>query len=222
MFSDEASQASRDCEEKFLTHPFLVELSQGRLPKKKFVYYILQDNLFLRDMDQARRILVSKHDSKDSKLVGQLIDSAYRYELRGRRDLIIRKLRLREQQVEMAPTTLAYTSYLIRLACTASFEEALAALTPCPNLYTLIGERYAECHAAKHPVYGDWLAIYSSPPMKRFTESLTTILDKVASKTKSQREAMMQSYLTACRLETRFFDMAYSLETWASPDSYLQ
>ncbi|MBI4257993.1 MAG: hypothetical protein HY619_03475 [Thaumarchaeota archaeon] len=214
MFSDEASKASRDYEEKFLSHPFLVELAHGQLPKKNFVYYIKQDNIFIRDMDLAGKILVSKHKSHDSKLVSQLLDSIYGHELREKGHLITKQLKIKKEDVEMAPTTLAYTSYLIRLASIASFEETLAALTPCLKLYTLIGERYAHCPASTHPIHGKWLAIYSSTPMKKFTNQLITILNSVARKAPSLRQAMMQSYLTACRFEIKFFDMAYQIEKW--------
>ncbi|MBI2184183.1 MAG: hypothetical protein HYU39_04405 [Thaumarchaeota archaeon] len=215
MFSDEASRATKNYEEKFLNHPFLIQLSKGRLPKKNFTYYMLQDNLFLKDILLARRLLNAKHKSQKAKQVTRLLDSAYRHEAKGRNDLITKQLKLKEKHVEIAPTTLAYGSYLIRLASTASFEENLAALTPCAKLYSLIGERYAQCPASTHPLYGKWLAIYAATPMKKLTDQLTTILDSVAEKTSPRRQAMMQSYLMACRFETKFLDMAYHLEKWS-------
>ncbi|MBM3897039.1 MAG: hypothetical protein FJ358_00710 [Thaumarchaeota archaeon] len=210
MFSKEIQKQTKSYSEKFLSHPFLQELSHAKLPIKKFAFYIQQDNIFLNDMDRARRILASRKSQHAKKLI-DLIASVHRHELRARRNVITKELKLKK--VESAPTTLAYTSYLIRLACKGSFEEALAALIPCPRLYAMIGERYAKCQANKHSLYGKWLAIYSSKEMKEWTRQILELLDKVAVKD-SLKEAMTKSYLAACRYEIRFFDMAYAMEGW--------
>ncbi len=212
MFSEKALERSRAYVERFLEHRFLRELSEGILPLKKFVFYIQQDNIFLKDMDQARKALASREKSERSRNLNSLLNSVYRHELRARRDLVSRELKIKED-AQSAPTTLAYTSYLIRLAYTGSFEEAFASLVPCPRLYTMIGDRYSECPASGHRVYGKWLSIYTSSEMKNWARKLLKMLDDL-SKNPSKKEDMMQSYLTSCRYEIRFFDMAYNLENW--------
>ena len=212
MFSEEILQLSRPYVEKFLKHPFLVELINATLPKEKFVFYLQQDNIFLADMDKARKILVSREKSDRAKKLNNLIKSAYRHELRARRDLIAKELDLKGGNAVAVPTTLAYTSYLIRLACTGAFEEAFAALIPCPRLYTMIGEKYAPCPATSHPIYGKWLSIYTSAEMWKWNQKLLEMLDTIAKP--SRRRAMVESYMIACRYEIKFFDMAYSLESW--------
>jgi len=212
MFSEEIQEQTAVYTKKFLSHPFLQEISQAKLPIKKFAFYIQQDNIFLNDMDDARRVLASRK-SEYAKKLGELIASIYRHELRARRDLITKRLEL-EKEVESAPTTLAYTSYLIRLAYQGTFEEALAALIPCPRLYTMIGERYAKCPANKHPLYGKWLAIYSSKEMKEWTRQMLEMLDKVAGENPLEK-VMAKCYITACRYEIKFFDMAYNMEGWS-------
>ena len=213
MFSEETLERSREYVERLLEHRFLKELSEGKLPLRKFIFYIVQDNIFLKDMDQARRALVSREKSERSKNLNSLLNSVYRHELRARRDLVSRELKIKED-AQSAPTTLAYTSYLIRLSYIGSFEEAFASLIPCPRLYTMIGDRYSKCPASRHRVYGKWLSIYMSSEMKNWIRKLLKILDDLARKNPSRKEEMVQSYLNACRYETRFFDMAYDLETW--------
>jgi thiaminase/transcriptional activator TenA len=210
MFSKEIQKQTLSYSEKFLNHRFLQELSQAKLPAKKFAFYIQQDNIFLNNMDYARRVLASRN-SQHAKKLSALIASVHRHELRARRDLITERLKL--EKAESAPITLAYTSYLVRLAYQGTFEEALAALIPCPRLYTMIGERYAKCLANKHPLYGRWLAIYSSREMKEWTRQMLEMLDQAAVKN-YLKEAMTKSYITACRYEIRFFDMAYTMEDW--------
>ena len=216
MFSEQIQKQTAGYAERFLSHKFLQEICQAKLPIKKFAFYIQQDNIFLNDMDYARRILASRQSEHANKL-SKLIASIYRRELRFRRDLITKQLELKKE-VESAPTTLAYSSYLIRLAYQGTFEEALAALIPCPRLYTMIGERYAKCPANKHPLYGKWLAIYSSKEMKEWTRQMLDMLDKVAEKN-PLKGAMVKSYITACRYEIKFFDMAYNMEGWEAPNS---
>jgi thiaminase/transcriptional activator TenA len=213
MFSEEAFERSREYVERFLEHRFLRELSEGKLPLKKFIFYIQQDNIFLKDMDQARKVLAAREKSERSKNLSSLLNSVYRHELRARRDLVSKELKIREY-AQSAPTTLAYTSYLIRLAYTGSFEEAFTSLIPCPRLYTMIGDRYSKCPASEHRVYGKWLSIYTSSEMKNWSRKLLKMLDGLASKNPSKKEEVMESYLTSCRYEIRFFDMAYNMESW--------
>ncbi len=213
MFSAKALERSREYVERFLGHRFLRELSEGKLPLKKFIFYIQQDNIFLKDMDQARKALAAREKSERSKNLNSLLNSVYRHELRARRDLVSKELKIKED-VQRTPTTLAYTSYLIRLAYTGSFEEAFASLVPCPRLYTMIGERYPKCPASGHRVYGKWLSIYTSSEMKNWVRKLLKMLDGLAGKNPSKKEDMIERYLTSCRYEIRFFDMAYNLENW--------
>ena len=211
MFSEEIQKETASYAEKFLNHPFLREVSHARLPVKKFTFYIQQDNIFLNDMDNARRVLTLRK-SEHAKKLSELITSVHRHELRARRNLITKNLELTE--VESAPTTLGYTSFLMRLAYQGTFEEALAALTPCPRLYTMIGVRYAKCAANGHPLYGKWLSIYSSKEMKEWTRQMLATLDMVAGEDPSKRRIMIKSYITACRYEIKFLDMAYNMESW--------
>ena len=212
MFSEEIQKQTAVYAEKFLNHKFLQEICQAKLPIKKFAFYIQQDNIFLKDMDYARSVLASRKSDYAKKL-GDLIASVYRHELRSRRDLITEQLELKKE-VESAPATLAYTSYLIRLAYQGTLEEALAALIPCPRLYMMIGESYAKCPADKHPLYGRWLAIYSSEEMKEWTRQMLDVLDNVAEENQS-KGAMAKSYITACRYEIKFLDMAYNMDDWS-------
>lgn len=212
MFSQEVHELSKQYVERFLKHPFLVELIDGTLPKEKFVFYIQQDNIFLADMDIARKILASRERSDRARKLSSLIKSVYRYELRAKRDLIAKELNIGRESVKVAPSTLVYTSYLIRLASVGGFEEAFAALIPCPRLYTMIGEKYASCPAIPQPIYGKWLSIYKSEEMKKWNQKLLDLLDNIVKPSKMQE--MVESYLTACKYEIRFFDMAYSLKSW--------
>ena len=59
------------------------------------------------------------------------------------------------------PTTLAYTSYLLRVAGTAPFEEIIGALLPCYWIYWEVGKRLV-AQGSPHAVYQRWIDAYAS------------------------------------------------------------
>ena len=48
-----AWKASYEVYGKILKHPFIKELSAGTLPREKFMYYLGQDALYLKEFGQA-------------------------------------------------------------------------------------------------------------------------------------------------------------------------
>ena len=210
----EANPQFRD----FLRHRFVTELGSGRLPLAKFRYYIIQDNLFLEDAVEARRLMLSRTPQRFRSSIDVLLKSMSRFELLSRRQAVAQKLNITAatmRQTHRSPTTLAYTSFLIRKAATASVGQALAAMMACPWTYAELGERYLGSPVMRHPVYGRWLAIYQSEAMNRWLEELKLIINKVAAsvslKTKRQ---MTDDFVTACKFECMFWDMAYGMEKW--------
>ncbi|MCH7640118.1 MAG: thiaminase II, partial [Bacteroidetes bacterium] len=62
-----------------------------------------------------------------------------------------------------APTTVAYTSYLLKVAHQQSFGELVAALMPCQWGYWEIGNHLALRGEPKQaPLYCQWIQMYSS------------------------------------------------------------
>jgi thiaminase/transcriptional activator TenA len=52
-FTSELWQASADIYDAILAHPFLAGLTDGSLPQDAFVYYVVQDALYLHGYAQA-------------------------------------------------------------------------------------------------------------------------------------------------------------------------
>ena len=61
----------------------------------------------------------------------------------------------------LAPTNLAYTSYLLAVAYGAPFHEALAALLPCYWIYWEVGKAL-ERAGSPDPLYARWIGTYAS------------------------------------------------------------
>jgi thiaminase/transcriptional activator TenA len=202
----------------FLKHSFLIELGSGKLSLAKFRYYIIQDNLFLEDAAVARRLML-KGASRQLRIdLTRLLESMNRFELLSRRKAVSQQLGITTstmRQAHRSPTTLAYTSFLIRAAATASIGESLAAMMACPWTYLELGVKFARSRAMTHQIYGPWLSIYQSQAMNSWLEELKAIIDRVTSSaTPRIKRHMIHSFVTGCKFECMFWDMAYRMERW--------
>jgi thiaminase/transcriptional activator TenA len=117
-------------------------------------------------------------------------------------------------QTPMTPTTLAYTSYLLRVAGTATFEELIGAILPCYWIYWEVGKRLIET-GSPHATYQRWIDAYAS---EQFASAVQRVLDVADASTadlpESRLATIRQHYLTASRYEWMFWDAAFRLETW--------
>lgn len=200
----------------FLKRPFITELGQGKLSLAKFRYYIIQDNLFLEDATQARRLMAAKAPRRLRANLDRLLKSMNRFELFSRRQAVSKRLGITAstmRQAHRSPTTITYTSFLIRTAAIATVGESLAAMMACPWTYSELGEKYANSIAMKHPIFGPWLTIYQTPAMNSWLEELKNIIDKIPAEQRIKRR-MIHNFVTACKLECMFWDMAYRIEKW--------
>ncbi len=202
----------------FQHRPFVTQLAAGRLPIARFRYYIIQDNLFLEDMAEARRLMLSRAPSRYRPTLGRLLASMHRFELLNRRQAVSRKLgitRSTMRRSHRSPTALAYTSFLIRIAATGSLGESLSASMACPWTYAELGQRHTRSAAMRHPIFGPWLAIYQSNAMNQWLEQLKSIINGFAAGTTPRiRRRMIHDFVTACKFECMFWDMAYKMENW--------
>jgi thiaminase/transcriptional activator TenA len=115
-----------------------------------------------------------------------------------------------------APTTVAYTSFLLKVAHQGSFGELVASLLPCQWGYWEIGDhlaRQGEPEAA--PLYCQWIRMYTAPEFAELARTLRTLADRIGEQSgPAELAAMGHAYLTSLRFEHLFWDMAYSLEGW--------
>ncbi len=76
------------------------------------------------------------------------------------------KLGISKEELEAAqpaPTTLAYSHYMLAVAHSGSIAHLLAALLPCLWSYWSIGKELSRIPGStEHPFYGIWVKMYSS------------------------------------------------------------
>ena len=200
-----------------LRHPFLTGLTDGSLPRASFQFYTVQDALYLREFARALSITAARAPEDDWIIMfNEHAAGALRVE-RALHESFFRELRLSPGDVAatpLAPTNLAYTSYLLAAAYAAPFHEAVAALLPCYWIYWEVGKEL-ERLGSPDPLYARWIGTYAS---KEFGSLVTAVLDatnQTAERLQSaEREAMRRHFITTSRYEWMFWDMGYRREAW--------
>ena len=200
-----------------LRHPFLTGLTDGSLPRSSFQFYAVQDALYLREFARALSIAAA-HAPEDDWIImfNEHAAGALRVE-RALHESFFREFGLGPGAVAatpLAPTNLAYTSYLLAVAYAAPFHEAVAALLPCYWIYWEVGKEL-ERLGSPDPLYARWIGTYAS---KEFGGLVTAVLDatnQTAERLQSaEREAMRRHFVTTSRYEWMFWEMGYRREAW--------
>ena len=202
-----------------LEHPFVQGIGQGDLDVERFKFYVAQDYVYL--IDYARALALGAARAPQLEVMSWfagLLDETLNTEMELHRGYCARFGISREEleATKAAPTTVAYTGYLLRVASQGSFSELAASLLPCQWGYWEIGEHLARLGAPAHaPLYAEWVGMYSADEFRDLAlhlRALTDALGNVASP--AEQAAMEAAYVTSLRLERQFWDMAWNLETW--------
>src|SRR5581483_10324093 len=137
-FTDELWQGSADIYAAILRHPFLAGLTDGSLPQDAFVFYVIQDALYLRDYAKALAAVAARApDTTGTEMFARHAADVISVE-RTLHDSLLGDLGIDPASVdkaEAAPTTLAYTSYLLATASGGSYAEGTGAVLPCYWIY---------------------------------------------------------------------------------------
>ena len=201
-----------------LRHPFVVGLTDGSLPRECFRYYAIQDALYLREFARALSLAAARAPEDDwIVMFNEHAAGALRVE-RALHEGFFKEFGLSPAEVAatpLAPTNLAYTSYLLAVAYGRPFHEALAALLPCYWVYWEVGKAL-ERAASPDPLYARWIATYASGEFGDVVRAVLAVTDVVGDRlAAAEREAMRRHVLTTTRYEWMFWDMGWRLEAWA-------
>src|SRR2546423_9912366 len=116
-----------------LKHPFVAGLTDGSLSREAFQFYVIQDAHYLRDFARALSIAAARAPKEDwIIMLNDHAAGALRVE-RSLHETFFKEFGLSEKDVAatpMAPTNIAYTSYLLAVAYGRPFPEALPRRLP--------------------------------------------------------------------------------------------
>jgi len=200
-----------------LEHPFVTGVGDGSLPVGRFKHYITQDYAYLIDYSRVLAIASARAPKlEDMSWFAGLLDETLNQEMALHRSYC-QEFGIGAQELEAtepAPTTLAYTSFLMKTAYNGSFGELLASLLPCQWGYWEIGDHLQKKGLpTSSPLYAQWIEMYSSDEFSALAHHIRDMTDRIGADSGSaELAAMGQAYTNSVILEQRFWDMAYNLE----------
>lgn len=117
-------------------------------------------------------------------------------------------------EIPVAPTTRAYTSYLLATAYGGSFAEGLAAVLPCYWIYARVGAALVE-RGSPDRRYQSWIDSYGGDDFAATVAEVLELVDHVGRTLSPTEEVVARAhFVTTARYEWMFFDAAHRRETW--------
>jgi thiaminase/transcriptional activator TenA len=199
-------------------HPFVRGIADASLDLERFRHWVRQDYLFLVEYCRLFGLAAARAPDLDTLVrFADLLHATARTEMDLHRayaaELGIGVAALEREL--MAPTTRAYTDFLVRVAATGDFAELAAALLPCMWGYSEIGQALAAGGMPREPRYAKWVRMYADPEFAALAGWCRALVDRLADQADhAARRRMEDAFLTSSRYEYLFWEMAWSLETW--------
>jgi thiaminase (transcriptional activator TenA) len=207
-----------------LDHPFIEGLTTGSLERDAFRFYVVQDALYLSDYARALALCAAKAPHEQAiKMFCEHAAGAIAVE-RQLHEGFFADFGMSEEQVratEMAPTNLAYTSYLLAVAYGRSFTEALGAVLPCYWIYWEVGKVLVE-RSSPDPLYRRWIETYGGEDFAAIVQAVLSLTDEIEMDISPAEESrVMERFKTTSRYEWMFWDMGYRKEAWPMDSQHM-
>ena len=203
--------------DEILVHPFLAGLTDGTLPEECFRHYVLQDALYLRDYARALSLAGVRSPGEDTLVMFNEHSAGAIMVERSLHDSFLKDLGIPEEELDrtpMSPTTLAYTSYLLRTASLGDYTEVLGAVLPCYWIYAEVGKALLE-KGSPNTTYQKWVETYGGEDFNALVEAVLDVTDRACEDLSPyRRKKVTESFVTTSRYEWMFWDMGWTLEKW--------
>jgi thiaminase/transcriptional activator TenA len=216
-FTDELWRSITSIYDGILTHPFLQGLTDGTLTEESFRFYVVQDTLYLREYARALSLAGVRSPDEDALVMfNEHSASAITVE-RNLHEGFLKDLGVTQEEAEetkVSPTTLAYTSFLLRTATLGDYPEVLGAVLPCYWIYWEVGKALLE-RGSPNPRYQKWIETYGGEEFGALVEAVLDLTDEVCEELNGvQKARVREAFVTTSRYEWMFWDAAWRLEAW--------
>ncbi len=222
-FAGELKNDSIDIWNNILDHVFIQEISNDTLPKEKFIAYLLQDRIFLKEfcilLDKGMRMTLDKNIKK---LFSELIRGITKIEMKMQ-DELLELLRYTDYDTTVASlpneTTLDYI-YDTRKLSTEPIKlyELISFIAPCPWTYYEIADKISKENRIKDIVTKKWIEFYCSDESKQQVDHITRMLNDISKDlTQNEKSDMKRYFKMACRNELDFWNMAHNTKLTRIP-----
>jgi thiaminase (transcriptional activator TenA) len=200
-----------------LAHPFIAGLTDGSLEREAFRFYVVQDAHYLSEYARALSVAAARAPTEsDIAMFSEHAAGAIAVE-RSLHESFFAHFGMSEEEVAatpMAPTNLAYTSYLLAVAYGGSFPEALGAVLPCYWIYWEVGKALLQ-RGSPNPLYQRWIETYGGEEFAAVVRAVLALTDRLGPQLAAAEEARMhERFRTTGRYEWMFWEMGYRREPW--------
>ena len=218
-FSTDVEKKAQGLRQTVLQHPFITGIGDGTLDLEPFKFYVRQDYIYL--LDYSRVLALASARAPDLDAMGwfaHLLHDTLNTEMELHRTYCA-EFGISRQELEetcSAPTTTAYTRFLLAKAYHGSYPELVAALLPCQWGYWEIGNHLKRQGLPQNaPLYRRWIEMYASAEFKALADWLRAHADSQAQSLSPQVLAKMEAaYVTSLHYEYLFWEMSYRQKTW--------
>ncbi|MCV7182783.1 thiaminase II [Mycolicibacterium murale] len=203
--------------EAIVAHPFITGLTDGSLEADVFAHYVAQDVHYLREYARTLALIGARCPTlADTAMFAKHAAGVVDDELALHASLLP-ELGLDPADIAatpVAPTTVAYTSYLLSTTYSGSFVDGLAAILPCYWIYLEVG-RHLVTEGSPDPRFQRWIDTYSGDEFAAAVAEVIALADRVGPTLdpEAQVQARMH-FTTTARYEWMFFDAAFRRENW--------
>jgi thiaminase/transcriptional activator TenA len=178
---------------------------------------VLQDAFYLREYARALSLTgVRSPDESALVMFNEHSAGAITVE-RSLHEGFLKDLGVAQEEADRTaptPTTLAYTSYLLKTAFLSDYPEVLGAVLPCYWIYWEVGKALLE-HGSPNPMYQKWIDTYGGEEFGALVEAVLDLTDRVCEDLNSSQEARVrEAFIITSRYEWMFWDAAWRLEGW--------
>ncbi len=214
-FSRELKERAIKVWEDGYNHPFVQGIGKGTLEKEKFQFYLLQDYQYLLQYAKVFALAVVKAESEE--MMTALTDIQHdilAVEMDLHRKYMAGFNISQEQMRQVKPSLFnrTYTANMLAVGQTGDLAEILAAVFPCAWTYSDYAQRLKAQYADRleSNFYKTWIENYARNDFANSFEWLYNAIDELAaSKTKSQRERLVEVFVSSVEFEYLFWDMSY-------------
>lgn len=223
MSMSEALRAQASTQWRAATdHPFVDGIRTGSLPRETFAFYLAQDYVFLVGYCRVFGLAAAKSpDVPTMAFFAELLDATVGTEMDLHRTLSagwgVSAAAL--EGTAPAPTTQGYVDHLLATAALGELDRITASLLPCQVGYAEIGAALvAEGADTDDNPYAPWIRTYADPEFQRLAAATADLLDRLSRQAPpARRDALYATFLTSCRYERAFWDMAWQRQRWPAP-----
>jgi thiaminase/transcriptional activator TenA len=211
-FSENLWSSICDIYSNILTHPFITELANGKLPPATFKYYIIQDSFYLQEFARSLAVLAARAPEKDAiAFFAKAAEETITVE-RALHEHYFKIFGIDNKDIIDSLPSLAcrsYTNFLLATCYNNSYSIGCAAILPCFWIYLEVGKHIANQATYPNP-YHEWIDTYAGDAFSQTLEMAKHFTNQAAASASAvEKSRMLEAFRLSAQMELDFWESAY-------------